>query len=100
MIKHCLPALMMLVALTQGPPKVQPYEGAAEHKEPPKGWFCSTNAKDIHKRCPCKKMVHSTKEDPMCEDQPIVEDQQCYAFCWMNGHCFCDVECKTAGHQH
>ncbi len=98
-IKHFLPALMMLVALTQAQPP-EAYPGQRQHKEPPKGWMCTTNDKNPAKRCHCKKMAKATPEDPVCEEQEIPEDSQCTVWCWMGGHCACDVQCTMPEHHH
>ncbi len=97
MLKHCLPALLMFMALTQAPPK-EDYPGQSQHAMPPPGWYCSANAKVEAHKCTCKRMAHSTPEDPVCEEQ-VPESSQCKVYCHAS-RCLCPVDCSIPEHHH
>ncbi len=100
MLKHCLPALLMFVALTQAPPKPEPepYPGAGTHQRPPAGWYCSPNGKGPHK-CECKRVAHKTEDDPFCENQDPPESPTCRVWCFAQ-FCLCEVKCEMPEHQY
>lgn len=80
-------------------PPPEAYPGQRNHKEPPAGWFCSPNSKQKSHICHCKRMSSPTKEDPICEDTPVIESPQCAVFCW-KWFCRCDVTCELPEHHH
>lgn len=79
----------------QTPPK-EAYPGQSQHAEPPKGFYCSAQAKDAAHKCTCKRVAIKTKEDPDCCDAVPMEDKGCTVWCWP-GHCTCPIKCETGG---
>ncbi len=86
-------AIAILFAQT---PKLPPeaYPGQRDHREPPKGFYCSTTAKDAAHRCTCKRMTHATVEDKDCCQTPIEPDSTCTVYCW-ESRCTCPVTCEV-----
>ncbi len=93
-----LPALLLFTALTQTPQPPESYPGQRNHGVPPKEYYCSATAKDAAHRCACKRMGHSTPEDPVCEEQ-LPESPQCQVYCHAE-KCLCPIDCSIPEHHH
>ncbi len=92
-------AFLGLMALQTGQQPPEDYPGQRDHAMPPKGWYCSADAKVVAHKCACKRMMQSTPEDPLCEDMPMPESPQCKVWCHAE-RCLCPVECKMPEHRH
>jgi hypothetical protein len=88
-----LPVIVLsisLALLAQG--SDEPYPGQSEHREPPKGWYCTPDAAQPAHRCACKNMAKD-KDDPICKKPEPEDDPQCRSYCWKS-HCLCQIKCE------
>ncbi len=95
-----LPALLFVaffMGIQQTPPEA--YPGQRQHAVPPKGFFCSAEAKDVAHKCSCKRMSEHTTDDPVCEDTEVQEDPTCTVFCHPLA-CKCKITCTMPEHHH
>lgn len=87
-----LTLLMGGVAFAQGSDEA--YPGQSEHREPPKGWYCTPDAVQPAQRCACKNMPRD-KNDPTCSTMEPEDDNACKVWCHKD-HCACKIRCEES----
>lgn len=84
--------IVAIAAIVNGGQQREAYPGQSEHREPPKGWFCSSHPNaPLDHQCACEKTC--TKNDD--GTVTIKEDSmpgRCKVYCHPS-HCTCPIKC-------
>ena len=92
-MKQLLIAAMVLAAgIASGYQEREAYPGQREHKEPPKGWMCTSHPsvpKNSPHHCECKRMC---AQGP--DGRHVIEDSKCKVYCHPKS-CTCPSGCES-----